>query len=77
MSALLTALLLLGCPLMMMLMMRGMQGHRAHQPAPPEQDTARHEDPQITARIAELEQELANVRSEHDRGRSRRSEPPR
>ena len=78
MSALLSALpllLLLACPLMMMFMMRGMGAGHLHQIAPPNQ-AVRNEDPQITARIAELERELADVRSERDATTPRRHRRP-
>lgn len=69
MSTLLSALpllLVLACPLMMIVMMRGMGGHSMHQASPPGNAPARSEDPAITARIAELERELAAVRTKRD-----------
>ena len=78
MSTLLSALpllLLLACPLMMMVMMRGMGAGHMHQTAPPN-EAVRNEDPQITARIAELERELADVPSERDVTAPRRHRRP-
>ena len=67
MSSLFLLLILLACPLMMMLMMRGMHGGQDDKPAPSKRPSAFDEPDPRDARLAELEREVAELRAGRDR----------